>query len=162
VANLRAGPGTDFAIIGSTTAGQPLTIVGRNPAGDWYQLGDGSWIAAILVAGAPPDVAVVEVPNTIAPLVATDTPVVVEVVEQPTVALAEPTNPPFTCIGGCAQPPDPSCAIKGNFNGTGGDKIYHRPGGRWYDNTDIIPEEGDVWFCTAEEAEAAGYREAGG
>ena len=54
-ANLRAGPGTTFAIVGSAQAGQPVTILGTNAAGDWYQVGEGRWIAAFLVkvASAP-------------------------------------------------------------------------------------------------------------
>ena len=64
---------------------------------------------------------------------------------------------PFQCDGGCATPPDPSCAIKGNVNSSG-ERIYHVPGGAFYDRTDIKPEEGDRWFCTEAEAQAAGFR----
>lgn len=42
--------------------------------------------------------------------------------------------------------------IKGNINSKG-EKIYHLPGGIYYDQT--IPE---VWFKTEEEAQAAGFR----
>jgi len=42
--------------------------------------------------------------------------------------------------------------IKGNINSQG-EKIYHLPGGMYYDRT--IPE---VWFKTEEEAQAAGFR----
>ena len=42
--------------------------------------------------------------------------------------------------------------IKGNINSSG-EKIYHVPGGQFYDVTN--PEE---MFCTEEEAQAAGYR----
>ena len=42
--------------------------------------------------------------------------------------------------------------IKGNINSKG-EKIYHMPGGAYYDRTD--PE---VWFSTEEEAQAAGFR----
>lgn len=63
----------------------------------------------------------------------------------------------FQCVGGCATPPDSSCAIKGNVNSSG-EKIYHVPGGASYDHTDIKPEEGDRWFCTTAEAQAAGFR----
>ena len=42
--------------------------------------------------------------------------------------------------------------IKGNINSKG-EKIYHVPGGAYYDRTD--PE---AWFFTEEEARAAGYR----
>lgn len=57
-ANLRAGPGTGYARIGSLAPGQALDIVARNPAGDWYQLASGAWIAAFLVADPPAGVPV--------------------------------------------------------------------------------------------------------
>jgi hypothetical protein len=56
-ANLRAGPGTTFAVVGSARAGSSVVVSGTNPAGDWYQLDDGKWIAAFLVRSgdaAPP------------------------------------------------------------------------------------------------------------
>lgn len=67
---------------------------------------------------------------------------------------------PFTCAGGCSEPPDPSCAIKGNISQSSGEKIYHRPGQRNYDDTEISPEFGERWFCTEAEAVAAGWRAA--
>lgn len=48
---------------------------------------------------------------------------------------------------GCAQP-----KIKGNINADK-EKIYHVPGGRYYEQTN--PE---ALFCTEDEAKAAGYR----
>lgn len=48
-ANLRAGPGTTYAIVGGATAGQVVTIVGKNDKGDWYHLDGDQWIAAFLV-----------------------------------------------------------------------------------------------------------------
>ncbi|RIK33422.1 MAG: hypothetical protein DCC55_34945 [Chloroflexi bacterium] len=48
-ANLRAGPGTTFAIVGSVRTGDKLTVVSQNAAGDWLELADGKWIAAFLV-----------------------------------------------------------------------------------------------------------------
>lgn len=48
-ANLRAGPGTTYAISGSVVAGQQLTIVGSNANRSWLQLANGAWIAAFLV-----------------------------------------------------------------------------------------------------------------
>lgn len=54
-ANLRAGPGTTFAIVGGVRGGDQITIVGMNAAATWYQLEDGAWIAAFLVnVEAPP------------------------------------------------------------------------------------------------------------
>lgn len=49
------------------------------------------------------------------------------------------------------------CKIKGNVNSKG-EKIYHVPGGRYYDKTDITPSKGDRWFCTEQEAVNAGFR----
>ena len=37
-ANLRAGPGTTFAIVGGAAAGQSLAIVAQNADGTWYKL----------------------------------------------------------------------------------------------------------------------------
>lgn len=61
-ANLRAGPGLEFATIGGTVAGQTITIVGRNQDGSWFQLDNGGWVAAFLVAN-PPNLADVPVVN---------------------------------------------------------------------------------------------------
>jgi uncharacterized protein YraI len=48
-ANLRAGPGVSYAVIGQAQQGQAVTIAGANAAGSWYQLSGGQWIAAFLV-----------------------------------------------------------------------------------------------------------------
>ena len=58
VANLRAGPGTDFAIIGKAGPGEIVQVAGQDESGEWYQLTDGAWIAAFLVEPpiAPPPV----------------------------------------------------------------------------------------------------------
>lgn len=48
-ANLRAGPGTTFAVVGRARTGDKFTVVGQNAAGDWLELADGKWIAAFLV-----------------------------------------------------------------------------------------------------------------
>jgi endonuclease/exonuclease/phosphatase family metal-dependent hydrolase len=52
-ANLRSGPGTAYAVVGSAADGQPLIVDGRNAAGDWLHLAGGAWIAAFLVTNAP-------------------------------------------------------------------------------------------------------------
>lgn len=49
------------------------------------------------------------------------------------------------------------CSIKGNINRSG-DRIYHVPGSRWYDRTQINERSGERWFCSVAEAEAAGWR----
>lgn len=54
---------------------------------------------------------------------------------------------------------DTACAIKGNINSKG-ERIYHIPGGRWYDKTDINTSSGEQMFCSEAEALAAGWRKA--
>ena len=51
------------------------------------------------------------------------------------------------------------CRIKGNIS-RGGERIYHLPGQEHYDATRISPSRGERWFCTEEEARAAGWRRA--
>jgi hypothetical protein len=70
---------------------------------------------------------------------------------------------PHSFVG--PRPPDPACPIKGNVNRKG-DRIYHEHGGRDYER--VVMENcdehgmcahGKRWFCTAAEAEAAGWRQ---
>jgi hypothetical protein len=63
------------------------------------------------------------------------------------------------CPEGCDVPP-PGCDIKGNISFRTGEKIYHLPGGGFYDETRIDPGKGETWFCTEEEARANGWRRA--
>ena len=51
------------------------------------------------------------------------------------------------------------CLIKGNISRSS-ERIYHLPGGRWYDRTKISTMTGERWFCTEAEARAAGWRAA--
>jgi endonuclease YncB( thermonuclease family) len=50
-----------------------------------------------------------------------------------------------------------SCRIKGNISSKG-ERIYHVPGGRWYNETKISESKGERWFCSEAEAQAAGWR----
>lgn len=50
-----------------------------------------------------------------------------------------------------------SCVIKGNISRSG-ERIYHVPGGEYYDVTRIDPSRGERMFCTEAEARAAGWR----
>lgn len=52
-ANLRAGPGTEFDIIGGTITGDVINIVGRNAEGTWFRLDNGGWVLGTLVTNAP-------------------------------------------------------------------------------------------------------------
>lgn len=63
-ANLRAGPGTNYPKVGSARAGQSLTIVARNPVGDWYQTATGAWIFGELLNSAPAVPAAASIPTS--------------------------------------------------------------------------------------------------
>ena len=54
--------------------------------------------------------------------------------------------------------PSPDCTIKGNVNGAG-ECIYHRPTSRWYAQIKMHINKGTRWFCSVDDAEAAGCRE---
>ncbi len=94
-ANLRAGPGTNYAVTGGVSTGDALDLQGRTSDDSWFQLRDGSWIAAFLVeqnvpinATALPTVAptvIAGIPTTVPTTVPTSTPI-----PQPT---AQPTQP---------------------------------------------------------------------
>jgi len=56
------------------------------------------------------------------------------------------------------NPEDPNCQIKGNIDKELGDKIYHFPGCRQYDQTVVEKGLGEQWFCTEKEALKAGYK----
>ncbi len=49
------------------------------------------------------------------------------------------------------------CRIKGNISSKG-ERIYHTPGGQYYDRTKISPSKDERWFCSEAEAIAAGWR----
>lgn len=52
-----------------------------------------------------------------------------------------------------------ACDIKGNIS-KGGERIYHVPGQKWYSRTKITTSKGERWFCSEQEARAAGWRRA--
>ena len=72
------------------------------------------------------------------------------VVRTSIVALA--VNAAFACT-------QAGCVIKGNISSSG-ERIYHLPGQRYYDKTLINGLQGERWFCTEQEAIAAGWRKA--
>ena len=53
------------------------------------------------------------------------------------------------------------CNIKGNVSIGSGERIYHVPGQRYYNETVIRPEFGERWFCSEADARAAGWRRSG-
>ena len=57
-----------------------------------------------------------------------------------------------------AQAPSPNCIIKGNLNRSG-ERIYFQPGQLDYSRINMT-KQGTRWFCTEDEAKAAGWRPA--
>lgn len=49
------------------------------------------------------------------------------------------------------------CDIKGNISSSG-EKIYHLPDGKFYDQVKITESKGERWFCSEEEAVSMGWR----
>lgn len=61
---------------------------------------------------------------------------------------------------GCTSEPlteRPGCEIKGNITRQG-ERIYYRPGDPNYSRVVVDERFGQKWFCTVQEAEAAGWR----
>jgi hypothetical protein len=52
---------------------------------------------------------------------------------------------------------DLPCDIKGDISNNG-EKIYYHLGQQMYDATVVNPKYGETWFCSYEEAEAAGWK----
>lgn len=78
---------------------------------------------------------------------------------EPAVDLVPPEPQPVGCPQGCEERL-PGCDIKGNTSRQSGERIYHVPGQRNYDDTVIESWKGERWFCTEEEAVANGWRKA--
>lgn len=70
-------------------------------------------------------------------------------------------TPRLDAVRNSGQAPlDASCVIKGNISQTSGEKIYHVPGCEYYEQTRINEVTGEEWFCSEDEALAAGWRKA--
>jgi micrococcal nuclease len=67
-------------------------------------------------------------------------------------------GPSLTADGPCDFSGTDEPLIKGNISVNTGEKIYHVPGGEYYDQTVISEAKGERWFCTEAEAVAAGWR----
>jgi len=57
-------------------------------------------------------------------------------------------------------PPLVGCSVKGNISVGSGERIYHVPGQEFYADTVINLLKGERWFCSEEQARAAGWRRA--
>lgn len=61
------------------------------------------------------------------------------------------------CNSSANQVTHSGCNIKGNL-ASSGEKIYHVPGQKYYDQTVIDETKGEKWFCSTSDAVAAGFR----
>ena len=75
-------------------------------------------------------------------------------------AAKAPANAHAILLASASGPvaPSPDCTIKGNVNSSG-ECIYHKPTSRWYAQIKMQISKGTRWFCSVEDAEAAGCRE---
>ena len=46
--NIRAGPGTNYTIVGQLQEGETITIIGKSPDGLWWRI-DRGWVSATYV-----------------------------------------------------------------------------------------------------------------
>ncbi len=69
------------------------------------------------------------------------------------------SQPKATSSAASSAPAASSCVIKGNISSTK-EKIYHLPGCGSYNATQIDVSAGERWFCSEQEAVAAGWRKA--
>ncbi len=75
-------------------------------------------------------------------------------------AAKPPENASTILLASASGPiaPSPDCTIKGNVNRSG-ECIYHKPESRWYAKIQMNISKGTRWFCSVDDAEAAGCRE---
>jgi hypothetical protein len=87
----------------------------------------------------------------------------------PTTAPTAPARPVPTVAPPANSPQEPSkrgqltyqapgCNIKGNVAFDNGERIYHVPGGKYYNSTVIDARYGERWFCNEQDAVNNGWR----
>ncbi len=69
-----------------------------------------------------------------------------------------PTPAGSPAEGACDYSGTSEAVVKGNISTNSGEKIYHVPGGGFYEQTVIDEAAGERWFCTESDAVAAGWR----
>lgn len=98
-ANLRAGPGVNYPVVGGVRIGEKLAPVAKLANGSWYLLANGAWIAAFLVDNAPPLPNVESTPPPPVARAATATPSRSRTPTQTPTPIATPTPPSIHRIG---------------------------------------------------------------
>jgi uncharacterized protein YraI len=99
LANIRSGPDTSFALLGSANAGQTFPVTGKNAAGDWWQIccidQQAGWIfGALAQVQAADSVPIIDEPTqpTPAPVAQANEPATAT----PAPEIAAPEEPPPT------------------------------------------------------------------
>ncbi|CAN5841886.1 hypothetical protein BH10CHL1_BH10CHL1_13910 [soil metagenome] len=122
--NIRSGPATSFALIGTAAKGQTFQIVAKNPAGDWWQVccinEQPGWIFGELSS----------VVNTAQVAVAADIPTAVPIAEtaattttpEPVAAIPTTAEQPTNAPAPAAAPGDSTAGV---FNDDATYKIVH-------------------------------------
>ena len=87
-------------------------------------------------------------------------PPAVATVAHGTLPQAATVPPVVAAVTGLPLPSSSDCLIKGNISSKG-EKLYHLPGGKYYEATKI-DKAAERWFCNEKEAVAAGWRAAKG
>ena len=109
IMNVRAGPGTNYPILGQTAVGDQYPISGKNPSGGWWQIiyrGQYAWIYSPLVTAINPELV------QVASIIPTPPPTPI-----PTSTPIPPATPiPPTPVPPTAAPPqsDPCAGIGGD------------------------------------------------
>ncbi|MYC95239.1 MAG: SH3 domain-containing protein [Caldilineaceae bacterium SB0661_bin_32] len=101
--NVRAGPGTNYPILGQASTGEQYPISGKNPAGGWWQIiygGQYAWVYSPLVTATNPELV------QVAPVIPTPPPTPI-----PTATPVPPTPVPTPVP---QAPSDPCAGIGGD------------------------------------------------
>lgn len=64
---------------------------------------------------------------------------------------------PTAVVLATEEAPQVACDIKGNV-AANGEKIFHIPGGVYYDRVKVDLEQGDAWLCSEGQAVHEGFR----
>ena len=110
-ANLRSGPGTNYPVVGATKKGDAIAITGRDSGSTWFQLSNGYWLSASLIANPPKNLGVVSAPP--APVAAAT--------KAPAVVVIAPT-----ATAPAAAAPAPTATTKSAASTTSGETVSQK------------------------------------
>ncbi len=130
--NIRSGPGTDYAAIGTANTGDVFTAVARSAQGDWWEIccvdGQNGWIFGELatVTGGELVPSAVDLAAAAAPTVA-DAPAAPAATEaaMSAAAPADAATPAAPPAAAPASAPDPNVSSAGYFDPNAQYKIVH-------------------------------------